>query len=376
MTSARLMDRPEDYEKIGVKPGVVEAWEDARRGGSEPGVAEIWYFDCVMDDGTKLILGFRPKSQDRINEHGDDPNVQITLTPPGGESRNDFRSFAADDASFSLETCDVKIGPHRLTGDLTQYHVTIVPEADREVLMDGTHSVSHDIGVDLHFTAESTPFRPGTGYIALGADDEFYLTFLCVPKLLVAGTLTYEGVTHQVQGLAYQNHQWMNISSTRAWHHWLWGRQNSSDYTIVIYDLVANEEFGFARVPLFYIEDSKGVPVLDTVENVKVEVLETYFQPETGKDYPRLVRYSAAAEGKSIEYTLRWQDQIEIRDFYSAAPPEGRAAFDKAGLQPTYTRYFAIGDLVVTEGDEVIRSTGNMIYEFLYSGKPDVRAGL
>lgn len=42
MSTARLMTRPEDYDKLGIKPGIVEQWEDGRRDTPEPGHNEVW----------------------------------------------------------------------------------------------------------------------------------------------------------------------------------------------------------------------------------------------------------------------------------------------------------------------------------------------
>ena len=41
---------------------------------------------------------------------------------------------------------------------------------------------------------------------------------------------------------------------------------------------------------------------------------------------------------------------------------------------PSYIRYVAEAELVITEHDETKRARGDMIYEFAYFGKPDKRA--
>ena len=43
MATARLMTRPEDYAKLGIKEGMVEPWEDGRRDTPTPGHNEVWY---------------------------------------------------------------------------------------------------------------------------------------------------------------------------------------------------------------------------------------------------------------------------------------------------------------------------------------------
>lgn len=50
---SRVMDKPEDFTKLGVNPDRIEAWEDGRRDSSKPGHAEIWYLTklAITRDG-------------------------------------------------------------------------------------------------------------------------------------------------------------------------------------------------------------------------------------------------------------------------------------------------------------------------------------
>ena len=44
MAKARLMDRPEDYKKLGLDPNKVEMWEAGIRNSDDIGNNEVWYF--------------------------------------------------------------------------------------------------------------------------------------------------------------------------------------------------------------------------------------------------------------------------------------------------------------------------------------------
>ena len=52
MTRARLMSRPEDFKRIGITPGVVEAWEDGRRDTAAPGHMEVWSYCPISQSST------------------------------------------------------------------------------------------------------------------------------------------------------------------------------------------------------------------------------------------------------------------------------------------------------------------------------------
>lgn len=89
--SARLMDRPEDYKKLGINPEQVETWEDGRRNPETgPGNWEWWYFDSILDDGSKAVLQFFTTSGlKNINKDGDTPSVTFNYTTPDGKLHED-----------------------------------------------------------------------------------------------------------------------------------------------------------------------------------------------------------------------------------------------------------------------------------------------
>ena len=58
MANARMRNKPEDFERMGIDPKVVAPWEDGKRNGEAVGCIEWWYFDADLDDGTKINLNF------------------------------------------------------------------------------------------------------------------------------------------------------------------------------------------------------------------------------------------------------------------------------------------------------------------------------
>lgn len=356
MRKARLMNTPEDYKKIGVKQGIIEPWEDGRRDNTRPGAFEWWYFDCILDDGTKLVITFAPKPSEQFMHDGDLPFVHMNVTLPDGTLRMERFDYSAEEAEFKKEGCDIKIGAHTLKGNLKEYFMKIEPQKG--------------CGVDLKFTSLGQSWRPGTGYFGFGDQDEQYFTWLCVmPKCKVAGTFTFNGETRVISGFGYHDHQWGNINHMLAWNHWIWARQNAGDYNILVFDLVTNKDFGFKRYPVAFIEDKDGNIIFENTDNARFEVIEEYLQEQTQKYYPKQFKYTFENGGKTVEYTVKVESEIEIKDIYSATPEAARARFDQMGLQPTYTRYEGLGKLVITEGVQTIERESNLIYEMVYCGK-------
>lgn len=384
MSTMRMMDRPEDFERLGIDPSRVAPWEDGVRNDDGVGNNEVWYFDANFDDGSKVVVGFRPKTAGGMREVGYQPNLNLDITRPDGRTTQEFAFASWEDSSMSAEQCDVHFGPNFCRGDFAEYDVHVESTAS--------------IACDLHYRALTEPFRQGTGIIGLGDADEFFYTDLCVPKCEVTGTLVYDGETHEVHGFGYHDHQWMNISPFAAFHHWLWGRMYTEDYTVYIYDFVGSERFGFTRVPFFIVADNATGRIVFTT-NGDARVSTTLEPTSVGKDYPRTSQYLFHDDsGNEAEFDVSWDEILERRDTYGDSPKDAAEAaeiarakgltdmqkvvggtkeqFDAMRLQPTYIRFFAHGGVrLVLDGVES-RSEGSMIYEYNYPGVPDPRAGM
>ena len=324
-----------------------------------------------MEDGTKTVVGSRPVDPATAGDGTDSPNLNVNITTPDGQEFVSMLRVPAEESSVGTDQCDVQFGPHYATGDLKNYDVYVEP-------VEG-------VGVDLHYEALVEPYRAGgTSHIALGDNDEYYYTDQSIPRCRVTGTVTAEGKTRNVSGTGYHDHQWFNISPLVAWHHWLWGRFYTPNYTVVIYDFVASEKFGFARVPIFGVMDKTGKVIFDNRGETEVETT-TYYDEQTKKAYPKSSTYVFHDDDATVKFNVTWTDIIEVRDMYGAtadkdhygmAGEQQRKAYDAMGSKPAYMRYYANGTLTMTNSEGTVEESGDMTYEFNYPGVPDPRAHL
>ena len=252
--------------------------------------------------------------------------------------------------------------------DLKTYHI----HADRtggvnDTDGSGGQGEASDVGCDLILTSTAKPWRPGAGGFAFG--DDGYFTWLCaVPRGNVTGTLFYDGKEHKVTGAGYHDHQWGNVKHNSTWDHWIWGRQDFGDYAILVFDIGTQKKFGYQRLPMMFLEDKDGNLVMEDLTIPKCKFIQEYKEKLSGKMYPKEIEYIFKQGDKVAKYTIEQAYELESRDPTAQLPKIMQSVLKLKGLHPSTSRNFAKGILEFHDGEQVIKRSGDMIYEFVYMG--------
>jgi len=191
---------PGDFAALGLGQKIA-VWEDGRRTPKSDHTFEWWYFDGLLDDGTVVVVWFG----DNWFYGSHNRAVTIELTPPGKPTRRIMRTFE-EPGSFSIDSADIKIGPHQFKGDLDTYFIHVDP------------AETGGVGCDLTLRRRVASYRPATGYIEAGK--QFFAWLVPVPEGAVNGTLTADGVSREVTGSGYHDHNWGNISPAKLFDDW------------------------------------------------------------------------------------------------------------------------------------------------------------
>ncbi|MEP3329714.1 hypothetical protein [Sedimentitalea sp.] len=311
----------------------------------------------LLDDGSAVVIIFHDK--DAANPGLPmKPYVQIGVTLPSGEYLHENLVPGEGETSFSTEGCDIRMGPHSLVGDLKRYEIEISPV--------------NGLGAKLVLESMSAPWRPGTGYIGFGENDKDYFAWLCsVPRGRVHGQLTVNGETRDISGFGYHDHQWGTVPPLMVWNHWFWIRQAFDDYTILVFDLVANADHNFARYPLLFVHDADGNIVFESfgdIEETRFEVGEEYEQEATGKRVPKAFTYTFCDGDSSVVYTMETISELDAQDNYSMAPADVQALFDQAKIRPSYTRWVGRGRMELDLDGVISQREGEAIFEMIFGG--------
>ncbi len=236
-----LAAAPEDFKALGIG-AEIEVREDGRRTPKTSDYFEWWYFDGLLDDGTVVVVWFGDNwlygSQKRA--------VDFELTPPGKPTRRVMRTFD-DPGAFASDQANIQIGPHSFKGNLQTYAIHV------------DAAETGGVGCDLVLRRRVASYRPATGYDEVG--DRFFAWLVAVPEGAITGTLTADGVTRQVTGSGYHDHNWGNVSPADLFDNWWWGRGQSGGHTIIAADIHGKAAVGGTDIPLLFVADEHGVQV-------------------------------------------------------------------------------------------------------------------
>ncbi|MBN1288793.1 MAG: hypothetical protein JXA49_04055 [Actinobacteria bacterium] len=239
-------------KKNGLKPGVVEAWEDGYRTAGMDVSFEWWYFDFQLDDGSACVVVFYTKPG-MTPKNPLKPSVLMIYRTPEGETRRDTAFFEPEQFSSSKESCDVKVGPNRVSGNLDSYQV---------------HAEVAGITCDLSIERKAPSWRPGSGVRYIDkAQTKFFAWVVPVSYGLVKGKLIVDGNEREVKGTAYHDHNWGNLMVAGMLDHWYWGRGHVGDYTFIFAQMVTNGILGRGaiKLPVFFLAKGSEVIIEDAL---------------------------------------------------------------------------------------------------------------
>ena len=151
---AVLANSPADYQRLGLSPTSIAAWEDGARTDDSAGTYEWWYFDAHLADGAKLVVTFMNKDIAEPQKPLS-PLLRLDLDLPGGRHFEKLVHYPPGEWSAVTDHADVRLGENRFRGDLHRYRIQAAAE---------------EISVDVTLAGEVPPWRPATGYMLFGAD--------------------------------------------------------------------------------------------------------------------------------------------------------------------------------------------------------------
>jgi hypothetical protein len=351
---SRLAGELKDYEKLGISKRKVAQWEDGSRTDGDPGSYEWWYFDSHLDDGTKLVIVFYTKRMMKTNSPLA-PYVTIDLDTPDGRHFEERLEVTGVPWSSSKEGCDVRCGPCYIKGNLNEY------------------SIYYDDGqiqAEATLKANVPSWRPMTGHIYFGDDDEHFFAWLpSVPEGDVEAKITLDGVTTTHTGTGYHDHNWGNIVMTKVMHHWYWGRAKVGDYNVIASYIYGEKKYGYNEFPIFMLAKG-GEIVADDGQKLTFTPADVFTDKETGKPVHNKLVYQYEDTGGA--YRVTWNRKSSLIAFRMIDQLKGAVRFlaRLVGFDAAYLRF--TGDVIVEEvigSAKPVTQKAPALWELMYFGK-------
>jgi hypothetical protein len=350
---ARFADEPEDFAKLDIEPGHIEAFEDGMRTRGGPGGYEWWYFDSHLQDGSSLVIVFYTKPH--FNPNGPlAPFASFELTPPGKPPLRIEAHVPPGAFSASPDACDVRIGENTFRGDLHDYEI---------------HFSHNGVAVDVTLKSQVPPWRPASGHIFFGDHDEYLFAWLAaVPQGEVSVDLNIRGEKQHLRGVGYHDHNWGNVAMAKLIHHWYWGRAQAGDYSIVASYIFAEKAFGSAELPIFMLAKG-GKIIADDSHKVRFYLEGEHTDPKSGKPVANVVVYEYEDGPERYRVRFRRSETIVDAGLIDAVRGFRKLLAELARFDGAYLRFtgdvqlerFVNGKLV-----EDVRDPG--IWEMMYFG--------
>jgi hypothetical protein len=350
---AHLATSPQEYERLGIKKGQLELWEDGMRTAGGKGTYEWWYFDAHLNDGSKVVIVFFTKE---IAEVGKPltPTVRFTFDRADGTHLEKLYHASALAFAAAKEQCDVRIGPNSFKCDLHTCEI--------HVEMEG-------ILADVTLTGTVPAWRPETGYLLFGKESQHYFAWLpSIPQGEVEATFTIGGQHEEFTGTGYHDHNWGNISLLTLVNNWYWARGKIGNYTIIAAIITAEKRYGYQTFPIFMLVKD-GQLLADDAGTVAFSARDIHTDEETGKPVANVTVYDyRAGDGR---YLLTFKRKNTILRIKLADTITGIQLFlaRLIGFDGAFLRF--TGDLAIDHynGEQLIESQQEeAIWELAYFG--------
>ena len=345
------------YEKLGLRRGMIELWEDGMRTDGSRGTYEWWYFDSSYPDGTKLVLQYFSKSPIQVNGPIK-PIVTANLTLPNGKEYFEQVEASLEDSHYAADTCDVRIGDSYIRGDLTHYDL---------------YFKGSEIEAKVSLTNTVPAWRSQCGPILFGDDEEYYFNWLpATPEGIAIADVTCGDGTLHLEGSGYHDHNWGNIFMLKLMHHWYWGRAKIGDYKVISSWITAEKKYGYKEFDVFML--AKGSEILGDNSNHTLKFLpgDEYVDEYSGKPVYNTVCYEyETPAGELYRITYKRRGDISKQNFADRLVGPAKYVAKVIGFEGSYLRFQGSATIEKIENGQVVESVteDSAVWELMYFGK-------
>ena len=349
-----------EYEKLGLKKGVPEHWEDGLRTDGSKGSYEWWYFDSKLEDGSSLVIVFYPGPMFSFEE-GFKPHATFSLTKADGERYESVVNASVENSSFAKDLCYVIIGDcifREVMGedDLRNYEI---------------YWTDDKIEASVTLKGRVPAWRPECGHILFG-DKNYFAWLPSVVEGSVEVVITDDNGSKTIKGTGYHDHNWGNIPMFFLMHHWYWGRAKIGDYQAVTSFITAAPKYSYDETPIFMLAKDGKILADQPEKYLTYSEEDIYFDSVTKKHVAGKLVYDYDDGTQHYKITYIREADIEQVLMSSQVNKLQLAAIWLMGMRGSYHRMTGTVKLERFEEGKVVEEvTGPALWELMYFGKDE-----
>lgn len=304
---------------------------------------EWWYFDGHLDNGQTFVGVFLDPSFTNGK-----PGVTFSLY--NKDWSKETRLLTLDEGGMKASTSDVEVecpaGFVRRLDDTT-YHVLWDVEGIR---------------ADFRLVTTAPGWKPQGGDGVNEDNLDFFWT-VHQARNRIQGTLTVNGVTSQVTGIGYADHNWGRKPLTEITRKWIWGRILAGEYTIIYADVDYYDPTIRSR-PLYI---ARGDTVLVGSGSPTIRQTDFVTHPVLKRHYPRQVKIEFSEGGIQADIHIRHKALVEDVDLLTVSDLNGLTQWIARTFvaRPTYFRIMADYAGTITQEGKQERISGECMYEVM-----------
>ena len=264
---ATFGNQPAHFHRLDLDPDRIQPWEDGLRTDPATRSFEWWYYDVRLDDGTRITVELHTKPPIAPPSAPLTPFVSIVMVRPDGTLVVKNALQPAGEFHAGRDGCDVRIGRNYCRGDLGRHEVHVELEG---------------IAIDLELTSELAPWRPATGHVFLGEQQDRFIAWLpSMPRARVVARIVSAGRSERLAGVGYHDHNWGNVATASVVDHWYWGHAHIGPYTVVAIRVVAHAKYGCPVFPAFLVARD-GAIVATGTDALELATSDLVVEPTSG----------------------------------------------------------------------------------------------
>jgi hypothetical protein len=304
---------------------------------------EWWYFDGHLDSGETFVGVYLDPSFTTGK-----PGVAFSIYSPDWEKQSRLLTLEEKEIKTSKEDVDIVSS------------VGFIHRID-----DKTYQVRwdmDDIKADLKLTTLAPGWMPHGGDGVNEDNLDFFWT-IHQARNRIEGTITKDGITTQVTGIGYADHNWGRKPLNEITRKWVWGRILAGDYTIVYADVDYLDPAINSR-PLYI---ARGDSILVGSGSPTVTQNDFVTHPRLKRHYPRKVSIDFKEAGVEAHINITYKALVEEVDLLTVSDLNWFVQWIARTFvaRPVYFRIIADFEGTITENGVEDSIAGECLYEIM-----------